>query len=335
VRRLAAAALAGAAIVVAAQSPWTPQLTGASARLRGISAVSDRVAWASGTGGTVLRTTSGGDSWTSVGVPNAAELDFRDVDAFSERVAYVLSIGNGEASRIYKTTDGGKAWTLQLANTDPKVFLDAMAFWSEDRGIAYSDSIDGRFVIFATTNGRSWERLPADSLPAALPNEGAYAASGTNVAVHGDHVWIGTTASRVLHSADRGRTWTVAQTPIPTSASAGIFSIAFRDARHGIAVGGDYQKESAAVENAAVTSDGGKTWHLSRGLGGYRSAVAWVPRSKSSWIAVGPSGADVSDDDGLSWRPVPGPGFHAFAFSPNGRIGWGTGDQGNIARFQF
>ena len=157
----------------------------------------------------------------------------------------------------------------------------------------------------------------------ALPNEGAYAASGTNVAVHGDHVWIGTTASRVLHSADRGRTWSVSQTPLPTSASAGIFSVAFRDASHGIVVGGDYQKPSEAADNVAVTSDGGKTWRLSTGsLGGYRSAVAWVPRSASLWIAVGPSGADVSDDDGLTWRPFRGPGFHAIAFSPNGRAAW-------------
>jgi len=335
VRATVAAILVSAAIAVSAQSNWTPQLTGVDARLRGISAVGDRVAWASGTGGTVLRTTDGGDSWTKADVPGAADLDFRDVDAFSESVAYVLSIGNGEASRIYKTTDGGKAWTLQLANKDPKVFLDAMAFWSDDHGIAYSDSIDGQFVIFMTADGRTWERIPADRLPAALPNEGAYAASGTNVAMHGDHVWIGTTASRVLHSADRGRTWTVAQTPMPTSASAGIFSIAFRDALHGIAVGGDYQKESEAIDNAAVTSDGGKTWRLSKGLAGYRSAVAYVPRSKSSWLAVGPSGADISVDDGLTWRPVKGPGFHAFAFAPSGRVGWGTGDKGNIAKFRF
>lgn len=324
-----------AAVVAAAQSPWTPQLTGVNARLRGISAVSDRVAWASGTGGTVLRTTDGGTTWTAVAVPGAADLDFRDVDGFSDRVAYVLSIGNGEASRIYKTTDAGRSWALQLANKDPKVFLDAMAFWSEDRGVAYSDSIDGQFVVFMTADGRTWERIPADRLPPALPNEGAYAASGTNVAVHGEHVWIGTTASRVLHSADRGRTWTVAQTPIPTSASAGIFSIAFRDALHGIAVGGDYQKEAEAVDNAAVTSDGGRTWRLSKGLRGYRSAVAWAPRSKASWLAVGPSGADLSVDDGRTWRAVEGPGFHAFAFSPAGRTGWGTGDKGNIARFQF
>jgi photosystem II stability/assembly factor-like uncharacterized protein len=330
-----AAALAGAAFAVHAQSNWTPQPTGVDARLRGVSAVSDRVAWASGTGGTVLRTTDGGDSWTKLEVPNAGDLDFRDVDALSEHVAYVLSIGNGEASRIYKTTDGGKTWTLQFANKDPKVFLDAMAFWSENDGIAYSDSIGGQFVIFWTTNGRTWERIPPEHLPAALPNEGAYAASGTNVTVHGDHVWIGTTASRVLHSPDRGRTWSVAQTPIPTGPASGIFSVAFRDAQHGIAVGGDYQKESEAIDNAAVTSDGGRTWRLSKGLGGYRSAVAYVPGSKSSWIAVGPSGADTSPDDGLTWRPVPGPGFHAFAAAPSGRVGWGTGDKGNIARFRF
>ena len=143
--------------------------------------------------------------------------------------------------------------------------------------------------------------MPAERLPPALPNEGAYAASGTNVAVAGSHVWIGTTAARVLHSADRGKTWTVAQTPVVTSASAGIFSIAFRDALHGIVVGGDYQKEGEAVDNAAVTSDGGKTWTLVKGLTGYRSAVAYVPGSKQSWLAVGPLGSDLSTDDGNTW----------------------------------
>lgn len=333
-RHLAGAVLV-AALSIGTQAPWTQQLTGVNARLRGISAVSDRIAWASGTGGTVLRTINGGDTWTVVEVPGAADLDFRDIDAFSDRVAYVLSIGNGEASRIYKTTDAGQSWTLQLANKDPKVFLDAMAFWSDDHGVAYSDSIDGRFVVFMTTDGRTWERIPPDVLPAALPNEGAYAASGTNVALHGDHVWIGTTASRVLHSPDRGRTWTVSQAPIPTSESAGIFSIAFRDAKHGVAVGGDYRKEAEAIDNAAVTADGGKTWRLSKGLRGYRSAVAHAPRSRSTWIAVGPAGADITEDDGRSWRPFEAPGMHAFAFSPSGRAAWGTGDRGSVSRFQF
>jgi len=329
------AAVVGVIATLGASQPtWTPQLTGVNSRLRGISAVSGKVAWASGSGGTVLRTTNGGDSWTQLTVPGAAQLDFRDVDGISDKVAYVLSIGNGDTSRIYKTVNAGEAWTLQLANRDPKVFLDAMAFWSADRGIAYSDSVDGQFVIFRTMNGRTWERVPAESLPAALPNEGAYAASGTNVAVHGDHVWIGTTASRVLHSPDRGRTWTVFTTPIPTSESAGIFSIAFRDAAHGIAVGGDYRKESEAVDNAAVTSDGGRTWTLAKGLSGFRSVVAPIPRSKASWLAVGPRGADVSHDDGRTWTPLPGAGFHAFSFAPRSRVGWGAGERGTIARLE-
>lgn len=326
-----AAALLGIVLLDAPPS-WTQQLSGVNARLRGISAVSGRVVWASGSVGTVLRTTNGGDSWMPVTVPDAGRLDFRDIDAFSDRVAYTLSIGNGELSRIYKTNDGGASWTLQLANTDPQIFLDAMAFWSEDAGIAFSDSVDGRFVIFTTANGRTWERIPPERLPEALPNEGAYAASGTNLAIHGDHVWIGTTASRVLHSPDRGRTWTVTQTPIPTSASAGIFSIAFRDPQHGIVVGGDYRKESEAIDNAAVTADGGRTWTGSKGLSGFRSAIAYLPKSKASWLAVGPQGADVSHDDGRTWVPLPGGGFDTFSFAPQRQVGWGAGQKGTIAR---
>ena len=333
--RPASAAALLALVATTAAPTWRPQSTGVDARLRGVSAVTDKVAWASGTGGTVLRTTNGGDTWIPATVPNADALDFRDIDAIDENVAYVLSIGNGEASRIYKTTDAGRRWSLQLANTDPRVFLDAMAFWSNDHGIAYSDSNDGRFVIFMTANGRTWDRIPADRLPRALPNEGAYAASGTNVAIHGDHVWIGTTASRVLHSPDRGRTWTVARTPIPTSDASGIFSIAFRDAMHGIAVGGDYRKESEAIDNAAVTRDGGSTWTLSPGLSGYRSVVAHLPGSPSSWIAVGPRGADITEDDGRRWTPLQGSGFHAFSFAPGTHVGWGVGERGAVARLEW
>src|SRR6185436_2177796 len=175
---------------------WQAQPSGATARLRGVSAVSALVAWASGANGTVLRTTDGGRTWVPRRVPDAAKLDFRDIDAFSERVAYALSIGAGAASRIYKTTDGGATWMLQFANGDPKVFLDAMAFADETLGYAFSDSVDGHLVVLTTSNGgREWERIADDRLPPALAGEGAFAASGTNVALIGrTHVWIGTTA---------------------------------------------------------------------------------------------------------------------------------------------
>jgi photosystem II stability/assembly factor-like uncharacterized protein len=333
---LLALCLLGSIGLAAAQSAarFEPQISGVTARLRGISAVSERVAWASGAGGTVLRTLDGGATWAKIPVPGAETMDFRDIDAFSERVAYALSIGLGEASRIYKTMDGGANWTLQLANNDPKVFLDAMAFWDASRGIAFSDSVDGQLVIFRTTDGQHWERIPPGSLPPALPGEGAFAASGTNVAMHGrDRVWIGTGASRVLRSTDAGRTWAVSPAPLATSASAGIFSIAFRDATHGIVVGGDYQKETDAVDNVAVTSDGGVTWTLikEKGLSGYRSVVAPVPGDARTWVAVGPSGADSSSDDGRTWSPVRSEGYDTLSFAP-GPVGWAAGNGGRIAK---
>ena len=315
---------------------WTPQTSGVTARLRGVSAVSRSVAWASGSSGTVIRTADGGTTWHTLTVPDAAQLDFRDIDAVSERVAYVLSIGPGDASRIYKTSDAGATWTLQFRNADPKAFFDAMAFRDARRGLAFSDSVDKASIVLRTDDGGStWTRIAPERLPAALDGEGAYAASGSNVAIRGSHAWIGTTASRVLYTTDDGRSWHAAQTPLATGPSAGIFSVAFRDGLRGIIVGGDYKLESAASDNAAVTTDGGRTWTLVRGLGGFRSAVAYVPGTKDVVVAVGPSGADLSTDGGRTWSAISGPGFHAISFAPGSPIAWAVGEKGTVARLHL
>ena len=324
---------------------WTIQTSGTTARLRGISAVSDRVAWASGSESTVLRTTDGGATWRKLTV-TTDKLDFRDIDAFDARTAYVLSIGNGPASRIYKTTDAGATWTLQFKNEDPKAFYDAMSFWDRDHGIVIGDSINGQFCILTTENGgRTWTRVPASALPPALEGEGAFAASGTNIALVGKtHAWIGTGAARkarVLRTTDRGRTWTIADTPLAAGPSTGIFSIAFRDAVHGIIVGGDYTKENEAIDNLAVTADGGVTWDLVKGLSGYRSAVAYVSGSNpSAVVAVGPSGVDYSIDGGHTWKRSEIPeGFDSLSFTPrairNRAAGWASGAAGRIGKVAF
>lgn len=334
----AAVALAWAATAAGPDQPqWTPQTSGVTARLRGVSAVSERVAWASGAGGTVLRTADGGATWQTLVVPDAEKLDFRDVDAVSETTAYILSIGPGPASRIYKTTDAGAHWELQFTNDNPKAFLDAMAFWDAGHGLVMGDSVDGRFDLLTTRDGgTTWTRVPPERLPPALPNEGAFAGSGTNIAVSGSgDAWIGTGAStrcRILRTRDGGATWTIAETPVAASASAGIFSVAFRDPRHGMTVGGDYRTEKNAIDNAAATADGGVTWTPVKGLGGFRSVVARVPGSKASWIAVGPSGTDVSDDDGRTWRPIEGGGYHTFSFARGRKTGWGAGEGGAIGK---
>lgn len=322
---------------VQAPLTWAPLSTGVGARLRGVSAVSDQVAWASGTNGTVLRTSDGGATWQTLAIAGAEKLDFRDIDAVDDKTAYALSIGAGELSRIYKTSDAGLTWVEQFVNRDPKAFFDAMAFWDAKRGVAVSDSVDGQFVILMTSDGgTSWVRVPPIALPPALPNEGFFAASGTNVTVAApNHVWIGTGAAsdaRVLRSSDGGRTWAVSNTPLTAGPSAGIFSIAFSDATHGIVVGGDYKAEAVAGNNAALTADGGATWTAMKGLSGFRSAVAYVPERAASIVAVGPSGTDASSDGGKTWTPIAGSGFHAFSFARRGSVGYGVGETGSAGK---
>lgn len=318
---------------------WVLQTSGVTVRLRGVSAVSDQVAWASGADSTVLRTSDGGRTWQKLTV-TADKLDFRDVDAIDARTAYVLSIGNGPASRIYKTTDAGATWALQFRNDDPKAFYDAMSFWDANHGLVIGDSIDGQLCVMKTEDGgQNWARVATNILPPALTNEGAFAASGTNIAVFGKNdAWIGTGAAgkaRVLRTHDHGRTWAVADTPLVAGPSAGIFSVAFRDAKHGIIVGGDYKKETEAVDNLAMTSDGGATWTLVKGLSGFRSVVAYVPGVKTTLVAIGPSGADYSNDDGRTWKALEGPGFDTVSFVRGKPIAWATGARGTIGRLVF
>ncbi|HEX8355548.1 MAG TPA: hypothetical protein VF611_21760, partial [Pyrinomonadaceae bacterium] len=195
-----------------ARAQWVAQTSGVSVRLRGVSAVSSRVAWVSGAGGTYARTTDGGRTWRAGQVPGAAELDFRDVDAFDARTAYLLAIGEGERSRIYKTTDGGRRWTLQFQNRRAGAFYDCMAFWDARRGIAMSDPVGGRFFVVRTEDGgRTWKEIDPAGMPPSLADEGGFAASGTCVAVGGaSDAWFGTggpAGPRVFRSTDGGRTW--------------------------------------------------------------------------------------------------------------------------------
>jgi len=315
---------------------WEQQTIKTDADFRGLCVVSAKVAWVSGTKGTYGRTIDAGKTWAVGKVPDADKLDFRDVEAFGEEKAYLLSAGPGEGSRIYKTSDGGKNWSLQFKNPDPNAFFDAIAFWDEKNGLAVSDPVKGRFPLLVTNDGgANWKLLPEKNLPEALPNEGAFAASGTCLVTYGkSDVWFctgGAKTARVFHSSDRGQNWTVSDTPILAGIeSAGIFSIAFRDRNHGVIVGGDYRKpKDATGVTAAITRDGGKSWILVEKALPFRSGVAWA---KDRWIAVGTSGSHVSLDDGATWKPLDKENYNSVGFTRAGE-GWAVGPKGRVARF--
>ncbi len=316
---------------------WVPQSANTRASLRGVSAVDARTVWASGSGGTWLATTDGGSTWRAAKVSDADALDFRGIRAIDARTAYLMSAGSGDKSRIYKTSDAGEHWTLQFTNSDPKGFFDAIAFWDERHGIVVGDPLDGHTEILTTDDGgATWQRREA---PPALPGEGSFAASNTCLTLSGTRdAWFGTGgpgAARIFHSSDRGRSWTAAATPIRNDGTAaGVFSLAFAEARHGIAVGGDYSKDQEDRQNIALTTDGGRTWSAPSGAGpkGFRSAIAWLPGRKL-WIVTGTSGSDVSSDGGITWRLFDSGAYNAMSFVPGGE-GWAVGPQGRIARFQ-
>jgi photosystem II stability/assembly factor-like uncharacterized protein len=238
--------------------------------------------------------------------------------------------------------DGGAHWTLQYTNPNGKAFFDAFAFWDAEHGIALSDPVNGHFLIITTANGgATWKEVTPENIPPPLATEAAFAASGTCLVVRGkSHVWFATgggSDARVFHSTDRSRTWTVAKTPIPVgNSSSGIFSLAFKDARHGIAIGGDYKQADLAKDNVALTDDGGKTWRMIKGSlpSGFRSCVSYVWGTKSSLIVVGPSGSDYSADAGENWATVGKEGFNTVAFTRRGGVGWAVGPRGRIAKYQ-
>jgi photosystem II stability/assembly factor-like uncharacterized protein len=319
------------AAVVSAQT-WTLQSSGTTASLRGISAVTSTVVWASGSRGTWLRTVDAGKTWQTGQVEGAAGLDFRGIRAFDERTAILLSSGSGDQSRIYKTIDGGAHWTLLFTNPDAKGFFDSIAFRDSRRGLLIGDAVEGRMTVFTTGDaGEHWQRRET---PPAIPNEGAFAASNSCLTVYGkDQAWFGTGGpgtARIYHSHDGGKTWTVAATPLRNdTSSAGIFSLAFRDARHGVAVGGEYSKDKETQGNISVTSDGGLTWRSPQGVPphGFRSAVIYLPDSKT-WIATGTSGSDYSPDDGRNWNQFDDGSFNAL--SAAGGALWAAGANGRI-----
>ena len=318
---------------------WLIQTSGATASLRGVSAVDGRTAWACGSKGTVLKTLDGGATWTMVPVPGEETTDFRDIEAFGPDDAVVMAIDR--PAKIFRTRDGGETWTRTYHDDSPGIFLDGLAFFDERSGLAVGDPMEGRFFLIATTDGGdTWTPLPPGSRPAAREGEAAFAASGTSLAVLGkDRVWLctGGAVSRVWRSEDRGARWeSFSSALLEGIASAGGFSVAFLDERTGIAVGGDYRAEAESAGNAAFTADGGRTWIAvaDRRPAGFREAVAFVPRARPPIaVTVGPSGSDLSLDLGRTWTPIAGPaGFHSLSFAKKGRAAWAVGRNGLVAR---
>jgi len=338
VRLLFAVLLAAAS--ASAQS-WSVQTSGLDSNLRGVSVTRTSssspvpIIWACGSHGVILRSVDAGKTWMRLRVPGADALDFRSVQAFGAQTAYVMSIGSGPQSRIYKTADGGKIWTLQYVGRRSAVFLDDLVCISKNTCYALSDPVDGRFLLFRTRDGLHWHPLRRDRMPPALAGEGVFAASGTSLLIQRGEIYFatgGASVARVFRSNDLGQSWAAVATPVAsTNSSSGIFSLG-GNGESLIIVGGDYKIPAKTINTSAYSSDDGATWRLAATpLGGFRSGIVFL--NGTTALAVGPSGEDISSDAGVHWTSVGSLNLNAVAVFDSHRA-WGVGPKGTIARYR-
>lgn len=333
----------GLSATAIAQEAWKKIDAGISTELRGLSVVSRNVAWASGAKGTVIRTVDG-ENWENVSIsaklPETSALDFRDIQGFDKFTAIAMSAGPGKASTIYKTTNGGAHWELMTVNGEANGFWDAIDFWDAQNGVIFGDPVNGQFQVLITHDGgKTWKNSAQDlSQLTALANEGAFAASGTCISVSGKKdVWFatgGAEKTRVFHSADRGMTWSFAETAIAAGAPPkGLFSVAFSDTQYGFAVGGDYQKAKAEGLNAVLSQDGGKSWNAASALPvGFLSVVIAVPGQEKTFVVGGLAGSGVTKDGGKSWEILGEMPLNAIGFA-DALHGWAVGPKGLVMKY--
>ncbi len=303
--------------------------------LRGLYQVDDNIAWASGTKCSVIKTINGKD-WTDVSVKDTANLDFRDIHAFNENEAVVLSAGNGVA--IFHTGDGGSSWKLVYSDTNASVFFDGMDFNEQGIGFAFGDPINGKMQLLKSDDfGKSWITITPENQPELLENEAGFAASGTGIIVSDKAIKIATgggAKSRILVSEIENLDWKYYDTPIASGDGTGIFSMSFMDELNGVIVGGNYIDSTNATSNCAITKDGGQTWTLisNKNPRGYRSCVA-ANQSGSELITSGRTGVEYSLDNGKSWLALSDQGYYSVTIHES--AGWAVGRYGKMAKIEL
>lgn len=308
--------------------------SGTKTSIRGLSVVSDKIIWASGSNGTVGKSTDGGNTWQWIIVKNFDKNDFRDIEAFDAKTAIIMAIA--EPAYILKTTDGGKTWKTVFTDSTKGMFLDAMDFWNINSGIILGDPVNGKFFIARTFNGGTdWQKIPFDKLPSADSGEACFASSGTNVKKldRGEACFVSGGLRSRIFIRDKQIDLPIVQGKATTGAN----SVAISDdkklkgGRHIIVVGGDFSNDTSTEKNCTLTNDQGKTWFpAATPPHGYRSCVEFITKNKL--ITCGTSGVDISHDGGLNWQLISKEGFHVCRKSRKGHTVILAGSNGRIAK---
>ena len=295
---------------------------------RGLSVVNNKIVWVSGSKGAVGRSIDGGQSWKWIKVKGFEKTDFRDIEAFDSGTAVIMGIS--EPAYILRTTDGGDTWKTVYENKTKGIFLDAMEFWNDQSGIVIGDPIDNLFFIGRTFDGgKTWQHIPEQNKPVADSGEACFASSGTNIRKlnKAEAVFVSGSLSSHIFIRDQKIHLPILQ----GTSSTGANSIAVKNSKTMIVVGGDFSAENDTAKNCVITKDGGVTWNFPKIFpNGYRSCVEYLQKDK--WITCGLNGVDISHDDGNTWRSISKESFHVVRKAKKGKAVYFAGNNGKIGK---
>ena len=305
--------------------------SGTKTSIRGLSVIDDRVLWVSGSNGTVGRSIDSGNTFKWMTIKGFEKTDFRDIEAFDESAAVIMGIA--EPAYILRTADGGETWKVVYENKTKGMFLDAMEFWNENSGIVLGDPINGKFFIARTFDGgMEWQDIPAQNYPAADSGEACFASSGTNIRRLNKQEAVFISGGLKSHVFIRDK-----KIPLPIiqgKESTGANSIAVKNAKTMVVVGGDFTTADSTTKNCFITKDGGVTWAApAMPPNGYRSCVEWMGKKK--WISCGLNGVDYSSDEGNTWTWISKEGFHVCRKAKNSKAVFFAGGGGKIGKLVY
>lgn len=298
------------------------------ASFRGIHGNENQV-WIAGSNSEVWKFDIQHQALTNVSPFYDKNIQFRDIEVLGTDTAIAMTAGF--PALLLKTKNGGTTWDTVLQDTNSLAFFDGLDF-ENNTGVLFGDPINGMLQVFETNDyGDTWKQDTSVYLKELNPIEAGFAASGTSILFIDGKISIalGGNQARIFSKTNK---WQVVNTPMAQgSGSKGIYSL---DLIHefGVAVGGQYDNPTDD-STRIYTTDAGKTWQLGTGVNEYRSTVVMI--NKTTAIAGGPSGIDISQDAGKTWNKMHEQGVHAIYWPKNSTTGFASGANGSFNKIEL
>jgi hypothetical protein len=305
--------------------------SGTKTSLRGLSVVTDKIIWASGSNGTVAKSLDAGETWKWITVKGFEKTDFRDIEAFDDKKAVIMGIDS--PAYILKTINGGETWKIVYKNNTKGMFLDAMDFKNNKNGIVVGDPINGKFFIARTNDaGNTWQEDAVNMLPVADSGEACFASSGSNIKMLNNLKYIlvsGGLSSHFFYNDIK-----LALPILQGKESTGANSVAYKNLNTMIVVGGDFSSKDSTNKNCYISTNGGNSWiKPQKSPSGYRSCIEFC--NGNIWITCGLNGADISTDNGMHFNIISNESYHVCRKAKIGSTIYFTGGNGRIGKLLY